>query len=325
MDIGTAFLVSAVGGEDGNVKYKKMRNAFLEIPQEDFAVKMLRESKISFIEGKRGAKTVLYVLGDDSLQMASIFKEADFRRPLAEGVLSKGELQAVDVLSTLFKRILGEPADKGESCYFSIPADALDTGQDTRYHEAQMGHILEILGYTPKAMNEAHAVVLSTCRDSSFSGLAFSFGAGMVNVCLCFRSIPVLQFAVARGGDWIDRKASESVGKEIPQITVLKEKKWDLRDPKKREHEALAVYYKELIKYVLDNLEMVLEEEGTALLEAIPVVVSGGSSMVQGFVEVFEEALKERDLPIDISGVEQPENPLNSVAAGLLMAARYSE
>lgn len=326
VDVGTAFLVSARKVEgSGEVSYQKVRNAFLEVPQQGFATKMLKKANVPYIEATKGGSSVLYILGDASLQMASIFKEADFRRPLAKGVLAKGELQAVEILSHMLKEILGDPTPKGEDCFFSVPADARDTGQDTRYHEAQIAKIIETLGYTPKPLNEAHAVILSSCADSDFSGLAFSFGAGMVNACLSFRSMSVLEFAVARGGDWIDAKAAESVGKEIPQMTVLKEGKWDLRAPEKREHEALAVYYKELIKYVLDHLEGALEEQGTTLLEPLPVIISGGTSLVEGFVEIFEKALSERSLPIQISKVKQVKNPMNAVAAGLLMAAIFNE
>ncbi|MDP2728071.1 MAG: cell division protein FtsA, partial [Dehalococcoidia bacterium] len=319
-----AFLVSSRAADDGSVAYQTIRNAFLEVPLQEFAMNMLKKANVSYVEAKKGSKKVLYVLGDASLQMASIFKEADFRRPLAKGVLAKGEVQAIEVLSNMLKELLGEPSEPGESCYFSVPADARDTGQDARYHEAQIAKIIETLGYTPKGLNEAHAVIFATCRESDFSGLSFSFGAGMVNACLAYKSLPVLEFAVARGGDWIDEKAADSMGKGVPQITVLKEKEWDLRDPKKREHEALAVYYKELIKYLIDNLEDVFEENEPALIEPIPVVVSGGTSLVKGFIEVFEQELRSRDLPIEISEVRHAKNPMNSVAAGLLMAAMLS-
>lgn len=324
VDVGTAFLVRAKASDDGSVSYEKVRNAFLEIEAEEFAVNMLKKANVSYVESTKGLNKLLYVLGDASLSFASIFKNANFRRPLAKGVLAKGEVQAVEILSSMFKELLGEPSVPNEICFYSIPADARDTGQDARFHEAQIGKIISTLGYDARPLNEAHAVVYSTCKDTDFTGLAFSFGAGMVNCCLSYRSMEVLSFAVARGGDWIDEKAAESVGKAVPQMTVFKEREWDIRDPQKREYEALAVYYRQLIKYLIDNLEDVLEEQGTTLPEPIPVVVSGGTSMVGGFMEIFEQELRSRSLDIEISEVSHAKNPLNSVAAGLLMAAMLS-
>lgn len=324
IDVGTAFLVGAQMDPGGDIAYKSTRNAFLEVEATDFTKNMLKKANVSFVEVTKG-KPSFYVLGDAGLQMATMFKDAKLRRPLAQGVLARGETQAVDVLTSMLSDILGKPSVSKELCYYSIPADARDTGQDARFHEAQIKKILDYLGFESKPLNEAHAVVFSSCKKTDFTGLAFSFGAGMVNACLSYKAMSVVEFAVARGGDWIDTKAAESVGRPVPQVTILKEKPWDLRDPKTREQEALAVYYKQLIRYLIDTLVEVLETQGTTLLEAIPVVISGGTSLVGGFVETFQQELAQRTLPIEVGSVTPAKNPLHAVAAGLLMAAMLSE
>lgn len=320
LDVGTSFLVSATPSQDTSVTFKKVRNAFLEVETSEFTTNMLKKSNVSFVEGR---KNTLYVLGDAGLQMASIFKESALRRPLAKGVLSKGELEAVDVLSTLFKNILGEPNTPKEKVYYSIPADAADTGQDTRFHSNQLTHILKTLGYTPTPMNESLAIVFNSCKDSNFNGLAFSFGAGMVNACLAYRSLPVLEFAVARGGDWIDAKAAENTGSQIPKITVMKEKEWDLRKPVGRVYEALGVYYRDLIAYALEHLVGATEE--VFLQEKVPVIISGGTTLVPGFLEAFKEEWTKHRFPFEVSEIRQVKDPLHAVAGGLLVAALSSD
>lgn len=327
VDVGTAFLVGAQVAEDEEkVQYRKVRNAFLEIEKDAFTESMLKKANVSFVEGK---KNKVYVLGDASLNMASVFKGSELRRPLAKGVLAKGELEAVNILGVLLKEVLGEPEEHGEVCYYSVPSDAIDTGQDNIYHSAQVGKIISELDfesgkrYEPRPLNEANAIIFSQCEDSDFSGLAISFGAGMANAFLAYRSMEVMRFATARGGDWIDEKVAEALGKTIPRVTKAKEKKWDIRDPKNRDQEALAEYYKKLIEYTVDHIEEALIENDIYDLDGdIPVVLAGGTTMVGGFAEVFQEELMGRELEMEFSGVRKVDKPLTTVAHGLLVAAK---
>ena len=59
------------------------------------------------------------------------------------------------------------------------------------------------------------------------------------------------------------------------------------------------------------------------LPESLSVIVSGGSSLAKGFLILFEEILKEykETLPFQIKCVKQSDDPLTSVAEGLLIKA----
>ena len=60
--------------------------------------------------------------------------------------------------------------------------------------------------------------------------------------------------------------------------------------------------------------------------EAIPIVVSGGTSCPSGFLGLFKEVFKERsDFPYEISEVRQTDNPLGAVATGALIYAVWSQ
>lgn len=334
VDVGTAFLVGAqiskvpVEGDESaeepkfeeKVQYRKVRNAFLEIEKTELTESMLKKSKVSFVEGK---KENVYVLGDASLNMASFFKDSKLRRPLAKGVLAQGEQEAVNILNTLLKEVLGDPEEENEVCYYSVPADAVDSGQDNVYHSAQIGKIISDLGYDARPLNEANAIIYSQCESSGFSGLAVSFGAGMANAFLAYRSMEVMRLATSRGGDWIDEKAAAALGMAVPRITKAKEKDWDIRTPKDRVQEALAEYYKKLIQYTVDHIEEALIEHDIYGFDGdVPVVLAGGTSMVGGFAEVFEEELKARSLEMEFSEVRRVEKPLTTVAHGLLIAAK---
>lgn len=323
LDVGTMFCVSARQKGSG-VELKKLRNVFLELDKD--AQRLLKLSKVNFIQKDDS----VILLGDDALSVANLFNK-EVRRPLNKGVISPTELDAVDVLSTIFSQLVGKPKVDKEVCYYSVPANPLDADYNVIYHQAVIGRILtDILKFNAKPMNEATAVVYSNCQTEGFSGIGISFGAGMTNVALCWKTISPIQFSVARGGDWIDHNSAKATGGTASKLASIKEKGLNLLDYQSgnplevRFREALMVHYKSLILYVLDNFveEFKKCQQTITLPEPIPIVISGGTSLAGGFVELFKEALAGfKGFPVEVSEVRHATNPLCSVAEGLLVAA----
>lgn len=324
IDIGTMNIVSArkVGDQ---IVTKRIRDAFLDLEPE--AKKMLKLSGVSFIE----YDDRILILGDAALETANLFKQ-EARRPLSKGLISAGEIDALEVLSILIENVVGKPTVENEICYYSIPAAPLDMpGQDVVYHEAVFAKILTELGYDPIPGNEAMAIIYSECAAENFSGVGISFGSGMVNCALSYKTMPIMEFSLARGGDWLDENAAKAVGTTASRMCAIKEKGIDLKAPKTREEEALVVYYKSLIKYSLDNIAKKFKatQGDTELQDAIPIIVSGGTSLAVGFLDLFIEVFEtmRKRFPIEISDIRHADNPMTAVAQGLLVQARaeYSE
>jgi hypothetical protein len=314
-------LVSARQTASGkSIETRRIRDAFLDLDLE--AKKSLRLSKTDYVE--HGGSLV--VLGDSALAMANLFNR-EVRRPLSRGVISAGELDAQQILSLLISNVLGEPVVTGEHCYYSVPASPVDdAAQDIIYHQEVFRKILSELGYTPHPMNEAMAIIYSQCAAENFSGLCVSFGSGMGNIALAYQTIKGMDFSVARGGDWIDSHAAKAVGSTAARMCSIKEKGVDLANPHSREEEAIALYIRALVKYVLDNIAVQFRKNqaGISLPEPIPFVVSGGTTRAGGFMNVFMEefeAIKKRGFPIQISEVRSAKDPMTSVAEGLLVLA----
>jgi hypothetical protein len=318
LDIGTMNLVSARRTSKG-VETKRMRDVFLDLPSN--AQKMLKLSKTSFVE----QDGEVLVLGDAALEIANVFgREA--RRPLSAGLVSPSETDSLEVLGLLIREVLGEPRVENEACYFSVPAPPLDQpDRDIIYHQGVFERIVEECGFEPYAANEAMAIIFSECAESDFSGIALSFGSGMTNVALAVNTIEGLSFSVARGGDWIDRGASQSVGSTQARICALKERGVDLTAPADREQEAIVFYYKAMIEYALDQVAQRFKaiQGQFALPKPIPIVVSGGTSLAGGFMELFDKVFKKkrRRFPIEISEIRHAKEPLNAVAYGMLVQA----
>lgn len=319
LDVGTMNIVAA-RREGGGVKTWRMRDAFIEL--EPSAKKMLKLSDVNFIEREDG----IVIVGDAALETALLFnKEA--RRPLSAGLISAGEADALDILKLLIQHVLGEPRDPehAEVCFFSVPAAPIDSDRDVVYHEAVFSRIVDDCGYDAEAMNEAMAIIYSECAAEKFSGLALSFGSGMVNVALAVRSMEGMSFSLARGGDWIDAGAAKAVGSTQARICALKEQGIDLLNPTTREEEAIAAYYKALIDYALKNIVAQFKAKASqfAITEPIPLIISGGTSLAGNFKEFFEQTFekKRRRFPIPISEIRVAGDQLNAVAQGLLLRA----
>lgn len=319
LDVGTMNLVSAKMEKD-KVQTARVRDAFLDL--EDGAKKMLKISNVDFID--QGEDGVI-VIGDAALEMANVFGK-EVRRPLSRGLVSAGEIDALSVLGVLVKNVLGEPREPNEVCYFSVPAAPVDENRDVVYHKGVFERIVEECGYEAYAGNEAMAIVYAETARDGFSGLGISFGSGMCNIALAISGMEAMTFSVARGGDWIDAGAAKAVGSTQSRICAVKEKGFDLMDPKSRDEEALALYYKSLIEYCIDQTakEFIRIKDKFSMPKPVPIVISGGTSLAGNFVEFFQKVFKkkQRKFPFEVSEIRHASDPLNSVAKGLLIQAQ---
>jgi len=177
-------------------------------------------------------------------------------------------------------------------------------------------------------INEAAAIIYSNCAAEKFSGIAISFGAGMANLAVMYKGLEVMKFSTARSGDWIDKNVAESLGIVQNRVTAVKEKSFDLKmgyinetnKKTKRILEALHYYHENLIDYTIKKIIKKFDEDiDTEIDESIPIIISGGTSMPDGFLELFKEQLKKYKLPFEISEIRRATNPLHAVAQGMLI------
>ncbi len=321
LDIGTANIAAAMQTEDG-VTVTLERNAFLDINSDVYSKNMLTKLKVPYVvhNGK------LVVIGEAAFELANVFGK-ETRRPMSDGLISPNEVDAMPMIKLIISKVLGEPLEPGEQCYFCVPAESIDVDNNVVYHQGLFESLVGKMGYTAKAINEAHAVVFSELAEQDFTGIGLSFGGGMANACVAYKSIPCLSFSVARGGDWIDKNVANVLGIKKSKATYIKERGVDIRDPKNREEEAVAIYYRNLISYVLTNIKNRFEngKNMPSFNEPIDVACAGGTSMVGGFIEVFRDEFSKIDFPIPVGRIFRAEDALTAVARGCLVAAAIGE
>lgn len=319
LDVGTVNIVgsycSKIGSEHHH--YNIQRNAFMQVSADDFTRDMLDKLELDVlsIEDKD------YVIGDGAFRLANIF-QTNTRRPMSDGLISTEEDEAQRIIEQIFINTIGR-ATNNEPCVFTVPANPIDSDRNNVYHTGAIGIILKRLGYNAQKIDEGHSVIFSELAERDYTGIGISCGGGMSNVCISFRSVPASSFSVSRGGDWIDNNVSTSLDMPVSHVAAAKEEGFDMRNPKGRVEEALTIYYNEFISYTLEKIQREVTTKGNMPIFSDPVdiVLCGGTSMVSGFVEAFENQIARIQWPIEIAQVRMAEDPLRTVSSGCLKAA----
>jgi hypothetical protein len=318
LDCGTMHLVAA--RSDTN-EVKVTRNVFLPIDKEEINVTKL--TQINYVEG---VDNELFIIGSDAFEFANLFGQP-VSRPMEKGLISPKEVSAIDVLTLMIKDLIGNVKDKEVFCSYSIPAAPIDEERSIVYHEKVFARILNNIGINYTSVNEAMAIIYSECAKENFSGIAISFGAGMANCAISYKGIEAHKFSTARSGDWIDNQTADSLDMVPNRVTNIKEKYMKLQGEvevkakkTKRVLEALYYYHEALIDYTIKKIIKEFEEKvDMEVDEKIPVIISGGTSLPEGFLNVFKASLEGYELPFDVSEVRRARNPLTAVANGLLV------
>jgi hypothetical protein len=326
LDIGTSFIVSAREAENG-VAYKDFRDAFFRIkPATAIAGKMIEKG----LAGTKFFKDIdgsYVVIGQEAIEKA-VERHASASRPLVRGVISPKERDARRVLKFIVGELVGKPTVENEKLIYSIPAPPVDQAIedfDVGYHCDAMGHDLKELGFAAQPLSEAEAICYSELEKDDYTGVAMSWGAGMVNICVMSNGEAVLAFSTTKSGDWIDRMAAVSSAEPDSVVQVEKEHgEFAVGvENSNRILSAVSSYYVRLIEYTMQTFAFKLSQT-TALprfADPIPIVISGGTSLAKGFIDAVKNQLTLVSLPFTVKEVRPASDQLFSVARGCLIAA----
>jgi hypothetical protein len=325
LDIGTSFLQVARERADEKTEFVSERDAFYAIkPSSAIAAKFVEKSltqKGAFFLKSGGT---FYVVGKQAIETA-IERGGTVERPLKRGVLSMRDKDSMGMLAVLIEALVRNSQNGSETCVYSYPADPVDEDFDVIYHQNRMSEILGTLGYKAVPLLEAEALAYSELMADDLTGIAISCGAGMHNLAVFHVGECILSFSIAQGGDYIDRSVAKPLGISETEVQAEKESPgMDLNNPKGQIQETIVMYYDNLIKYVCEVLEKKFSklENVPKFGKPVPVVVSGGTSIPNGFLEKMATALKSKSFPFEIGEVRKAKDPLTAVANGCLIYAQ---
>jgi len=319
LDIGTVNLVAAEMNNEDETELRLQRNVFVDVEITPYTKAMLTKLEIGYVvQNKR-----MYILGEPAFRLANVLNRST-RRPMADGLISPKEQDALPIMKLLIGSILGEPRATSEVCFYSVPGEPVDSDLSVAYHRDLFDAVLKSLGYKPSHILEGHAVTFAELGQEDFTGIGVSCGGGMFNVCVAYKSMPALTFSTARSGDWVDRNVAQALGIKAEKAAMMKEKGVDLMAPKNREEDAISIYYRNLIQYNINSIAERFRsaENMPSFKEPISVVFSGGTSMAGNFIELVKEVFKKIEFPIPVKEIRLATDPLNATAKGALVAAQ---
>lgn len=340
VDIGTANIAHCRMMESLGSRIETIRDCFLALPADEQV--NLEVAGVNHSVSEDGNHVL--VLDQEAAQLAAA-TGLELRRPLAQGFISDKEDLSKEVVKLILSQLLGQPDVPNELAVFSVPGEPLDSrGAKAQYHTRFFSSLLKELGYTPLPINEAMAVCFNeTLKPQKedylpLTGLCFSFGAGMINVALVLRSLCLKSFSLPLGGDWIDEAAAKATNTSQAQVTLLKEEGLNLMEQSvfspqtyhdavtERQAQAVALMYEELLTKLRDALNKFFSrpENRLDIRDQLPVIVSGGTTMAHGFLNLFDDiVLSGLDvrLPLD-KNATHARRPMVAVAQGAAQFAR---
>jgi len=326
LDVGTSYIVLSQEKEN-NIIYKDFRDAFYVIkPTTSVATKMIEKGlngKV-FIKDNDGS---FIILGKDAIEKA-IERNDNAKRPMSKGVVSAKEKDAKRVLAFILKEVVGTADQSNEKLVFCVPAQPVDQEDDDfdiGYHEDVVKSILKECGYDARAVNEAEALCYAELGEEDYTGIGVSCGAGMTNVCIMLNGEPTVVFSTTKSGDWIDRMSAIATGEKDSVVQAEKEGGGFVigQHSDNVVLSAVSSYYERLIDYTTKQLAAALSEHKALpkFKNPLTVVVAGGTSQAQGYIEHFQQKLIDNSFPLPIKVVKHASDPLHAVAKGCLIAA----
>ncbi len=318
LDLGTSRVVLARRVQ-GKFEFQAQLNAFVSIPFSKLTHRVLKKENVP--HKVRGPEIIVY--GNESQKFAELF-HTEVRRPMLHGAVNPGEPDSLELIRQIVTSLVGGEVKAGGRLCYSLPAPRLDSGEDFKYHDAAVRPLLTELGFKLRSIDEGLAVVYGEMEAANYTGIGISCGGGMCNVCLAYLSVPVISFSVPKAGDFVDSSAATATGEVATRVRMIKERSFVLNgQPPDKVHCALTVYYDDMIRNLIRAMREAFSEARRLprLERPVPVVLSGGSTLPEGFRERFDNLLRESDFPVAISEVQLAADPLHSTAKGALMAA----
>jgi len=327
LDVGTSFIVLSQE-KDGNIEYKDFRDAFYIIkPTTPVATKMIEKglSGKVFIKDNDGS---FIILGKDAIEKAVETNDVA-KRPMYRGVVSAKEKDAKRVLAFILKEVVGTSSQAGEKLVFCVPAQPVDQEDedfDVGYHEDVVKTVLAECGYDARAINEAEALCYAELENEDYTGIAISCGAGMTNVCVMLNGEPAVVFSTTKSGDWIDRMSAVATGETDSVVQAEKEGGgFKIGEPNDNAVlAAVSAYYERLIDYTTKQLAFALTGHKSLpkFKNPLKIVIAGGTSQAQGYIELFTQKLTENNFPLPVKEIVHANDPLHAVSKGCLIASK---
>lgn len=317
LDVGTS-RISVARKAGSEFQYQTQLNAFVTVPYSKITEGVLESEQVPHTV----TATDIVVHGNESERFADVLN-VETRRTMDKGVLNPAEPESLGMLRKILQSMI-EPATDRRKIYFTVPAAPIGAEFNLTYHEATVRQILTEFGYEAKSINEGLAVIYSELESSNYTGIGISCGGGLCNVCVAYLSVPVFSFSIPKAGDYIDSATAAIAGERANRVRIAKEESFHFNGFfADKLQQVLSVYYDEMIQSLVQAMrdKFANARNLPKSKRPLPIVLSGGTSMPEGFCSRFQKVLLETDLPFAGNEIRLAADPLHASAKGALIAA----
>ena len=317
LDVGTSRICLAQR-VDEEYRFETQLNAFVTVPFSNMTENVLTKQNIP--HSVAGPEIVVH--GNESDRFADLLN-VDTRRTMTRGVLNPAEPDSLNMFRKIVESLLDSTKEPRKLC-FTVPAAPLGAEENLTYHEVTLRQVLTEMGYQVKSINEGLAVIYSELESTNYTGIGISCGGGLCNVCVAYLSVPVMSFSIPKAGDYIDTNAASVTGELANRVRIAKEDSFHFNGfHSDKLLQVLGVYYDEMIQSLVQGIKQAFSNSRNLPKQKrpLPVVLSGGTALPEGFRDRFEKIFKEANLPIPTSEIRMAADPLHTSAKGDLVAA----
>lgn len=292
--------------------------------------KVLRDEMIPYAE----CDGVLAVIGSATAKIGWL-RRLPCAPLLPDGMVPTDDPPARQMLSLLTETILPPVSSSRNLCAIAIPG-ARDQTDRSRRDEEFLCRIVRMQGYQPLMINPAEAALLATGNEQGFSGISIVMGAETTSLCLARHGVPLASETLPVGTNWIDTELARQFQIQVfdadgnVYLDVEAVRAW-------KQHHAPGLMHcsgerervlSRLYTVVLDRMTRTVVSmlsnhnvRNTLQRQRLSILVSGGGSLIDGFVPLLTDRFIEHQISDRILAIRLAKDPLHAVVRGALILA----
>ncbi len=255
-----------------------------------------------------------------------------------QSALDDGKIRSNDPVSRQFLGALVEgliPAANQQSSTCTVISSQASADENDQNLQDDLGFLMRLVklqGYQPSVISPGMGLILSECADIGFSGIAIKMGAARMDVSIVYQTRELARFFLPRGGIHVDRQLAVTDhqfvrlkdGREVLDtrpIRLWREGVKSLNSVSDSRTLELRNQYREIIRLGLYRMRQELSSSLIAQLPGtLPLIIGGPMAGPTGIEMLFQEAIDDVDLPIQIKSVRRVKDVAFSVLRGGLIA-----
>lgn len=250
-----------------------------------------------------------------------------------DGLVPSDDAPARQMLSILTDAMLPAPSGTNDLCILTVPGGSENVAQFERNAEF-LCRLVRMKGFRPVVVNAAEASLLACGNESAFTGISVVMGAETISVCVSRYGVCIAKESIAIGSNWIDSEVArqfaiqqwDDEGNAYLDLETVRQWKQQgrvhLRNALSDRERALSRLYTVVLDRLARVIDTMLNSHAVKTVlqkQRMPVLLSGGAVMIDGFASLLTERFIEQELADRILSVRIAQDATTAVVRGGLI------